>query len=136
MHMNGVAWVYDSITGRTTLDEIGDLLDRMWSVNLHVPDAVRLEMGTAAAEIAANIVEHAGAQRPVWVRMEARVGRNDVRIDFTDDGSPNDIELARVRLPHETAEAGRGLAIAQAVLQTLSYRRHGRNHWTLVSKPF
>lgn len=136
MHMVGGAWVYDSITGWATLDEIDNLLERMWSVNFHVPGAVRMEIGMAAAEIAANIVEHAGADRPVRMRMEARVGLNDVRIDFTDDGSPSTIELERVRLPHEMAETGRGLAIAQAVLQTLSYRRHGLNRWTLVSKPF
>lgn len=132
----GGPWVYDSTTGWTTLDEVEDILDRMWSVNFHVPGAVRIEVGIAAAEIAANIVEHAGADYPVWMRMEARVGLNEVRVDFTDNGAPIQVELEQVRLPHEMAETGRGLALAQAVLQTLSYRCNGLNHWTLVSKPF
>ncbi len=132
----GEAWVYDSTTGWTTLDEIKNTLDQMWTINFHVPGAVRMEVGIAAVEIAANIVEHAGADAPVWMRMEARVGLNEVRVDFTDNGSPSEIELAHVRLPDEMAESGRGLALAQAVLQTLTYRRNGLNHWTLVSKPF
>lgn len=134
--MMGEPWVYDSTTGWSTLDDIEDILDRMWTVNFHVPGAVRMEVGIAAAEIAANIVEHAGADSPVWMRMEARVGLNEVRVDFTDNGAPSEVELERVRLPHEMAETGRGLAIARAVLQTLSYRHNGLNRWTLVSKPF
>lgn len=134
--MMGDPWVYDSTAGWTTLNEIEDILDRMWAINFHVPGAVRMEVGIAAVEIAANIVEHAGAESPVWMRMEARVGLNEVRVDFTDNGSPSEIALDQVRLPDEMAETGRGLALAQAVLQTLTYRRNGLNHWTLVSKPF
>jgi serine/threonine-protein kinase RsbW len=134
--MMGHPWVYDSTTGWTTLNDVEDILDRMWAVNFHVPGAVRMEVGIAAAEIAANIVEHSGAKSPVWMRMEARVGLSEVRVNFTDDGPPSPVELERVSLPHEMAETGRGLALAQAVLQTLSYRRNGLNHWTLVSKPF
>lgn len=135
-NMMGDPWVYDSTAGWTTLNEIEDILDRMWAINFHVPGAVRMEVGIAAVEIAANIVEHAGADSPVWMRMEARVGLNEVRVDFTDNGSPSEIALDQVRLPDEMAETGRGLALAQAVLQTLTYRRNGLNHWTLVSKPF
>ncbi len=134
--MMGEPWVYDSTAGWTTLNEIEDTLDRMWAINFHVPGAVRMEVGIAAVEIAANIVEHAGADFPVRMRMEARVGLNQVRVDFTDNGSPSEIALDQVRLPDEMAESGRGLALAQAVLQTLTYRRNGLNHWTLVSKPF
>lgn len=134
--MLGEPWIYDAPTGWSTLDEIEDMLDRMWSVNFHVPGAVRMEVGIAAAEIAANIVEHAGSGRTVRIRMEAYVGLNEVRVDFTDDGSPTEVRLDKVCLPDEMAETGRGLALAQAVLQTLSYRRKGINHWTLVSKPF
>lgn len=47
----------------------------MWTVNFHVPGAVRMEVGIAA--VAANIVEHAGADSPVWMRMEACVGLNE-----------------------------------------------------------
>lgn len=132
----GQAWVLDSTTGSFSLDAIENTLDRMWSVHLHVPTTVRMQIGIAVAEIAGNIVEHAVGARALWARMEARVGLTEVRVEFTDDGSPNSVDLGAVRLPHEMAETGRGLALAQAVLQNLSYRRNGMNHWTLVSKPF
>jgi anti-sigma regulatory factor (Ser/Thr protein kinase) len=41
-----------------------------------------------------------------------------------------------LEMPDPMAERGRGLALAQAVLEELNYRRTHLNHWTLVSKPF
>lgn len=132
----GQSWVLDSNVEAFSLDEVDDVLARMWSVHIHVPITVQIQMGIAVGEIAGNIVEHAGPPTSVWVRMEARVGLNDVRVDFTDDGTPSSVDLARVCLPEDMSETGRGLALAQAVLDSLSYRRNGLNHWTLVSKPF
>lgn len=59
-----------------------------------------------------------------------------VRVDFTDNGAPTLVDVGRVHLPPELAESGRGLAMARAVLQRLSYVRNGLNHWTLESLPF
>lgn len=132
----GQPWVLDSNVGTFSLDEVDDVLTRMWSVHLHVPIEVQMHVGIAVGEIAGNIVEHAGAHNSVWIRMEARVGRNEVRVDFTDDGAPSAVDLGRVGLPDELSETGRGLALAQAVLKNLSYRRNGLNHWTLISHPF
>lgn len=96
----------------------------------------RLHVGIAAGEISANIVEHAGRGDAVRIRMEVTVLPTRVRVDFTDEGSPADVDLTAVRLPGEMAERGRGLALAQAVLETLAYHRDSANHWTLISKPF
>lgn len=60
----------------------------MWTITSHVPGRPWMEVGIAAVEIAANIVEHAGADAPVWMRMEARVGLNEVRVDFTGQRIP------------------------------------------------
>lgn len=126
----------DSDVGSFSFDEVHDVLARMWSAHRNVPIWVQMHVGIAVGEIAGNIVEHAGVHSSVWIRMEARVGRNAVRVDFTDDGAPSEVDLGRVRLPDELSENGRGLALAQAVLKTLSYRRNGLNHWTLISHPF
>ena len=39
-------------------------------------------------------------------------------------------------MPDDMVERGRGLALAEAVLEQLTYRRAEYNHWTLVSKRF
>jgi serine/threonine-protein kinase RsbW len=132
----GGTGVLDTVAGPTTLCDIDNVLGRVWSACTHVPDRVRLQMGIAVAEIGANIIEHAGRSREVRLRMEVRVLHNEVRVCFVDDGIPAQIDLAAVRGVDEWAERGRGLAMAQAVLDRLCYTRNLVNHWTLVSRPF
>jgi serine/threonine-protein kinase RsbW len=95
-----------------------------------------MHMGIAAGEIGANIVEHAAAWRAVRIWMDVRVLPSQVHVEFTDDGDPVQIDLGAVTMPEDTAERGRGLALAQAVLEQLAYRRSELNHWILVSKHF
>lgn len=126
-------WVLETRTGTTTLDQIQDTLEQAWHACSHVPDFIRMQVATAAAEIGANIIEHANPGGTVQMRMELRVLPHDVRIDFTDDGAPVAIDLDSIKLPEETAGRGRGLAMARIVLDRLTYHRTGKtNHWTLV----
>lgn len=122
--------------GPAALDEADLLLTQMWSAFPHVPSRVRTQMAIATAEIVANIIEHAAAGRRVRVAMEVRVLATEVWVKFTDDGAPMQLDLSSVSLPDHDAERGRGLALARAALERLSYQRNSANHWTLVSKPF
>lgn len=128
--------VLETNAGPRTLDEIADVLERTWAVHGRVPGAIRMQVGIAAAEIGSNIIEHSGQGNPIWIRMEVQVLPDAVQVEFCDDGIPARLDLTGVTLPDEMSERGRGLALAQAVLQTLSYRRSSVNHWLLVSKPF
>jgi len=118
------------------LVEIEEFLERTWAVHAHVPHAVRLHLGIAAGEIAANIVEHTAKGQVVHIRMTVSVLTDAVRIDFVDDGAPAQVNLDAVSMPDDMAERGRGLPLAQAVLDELCYRRTTCNEWTLVSKRF
>lgn len=129
-------WVFDTDTGPDTLDRIQWLLDDFFAANPAVPELVRMHLGIAAAEVGANIVEHAASGRSVRMRMAVSRLPNEVRIDFTDEGVPAQIDIESVCLPEDTAERGRGLAIARSVLAELSYRRNAANHWTLISQRF
>lgn len=128
--------VLEAAVGPAVLLDIDAALDRLWAANPHVPPTVRMHMGIAAAEIAANIVEHCGAHRRVQVWMDVSVLPSQVWVEFTDDGDPVVVDLAAVQMPGDEAERGRGLALAQTVLEQLTYQRTHLNHWTLVSKPF
>lgn len=128
--------VLDTSVGPRTLDEIADALEQTWSDHLHVPGAVRMQMGIAAGEIGANIIEHAHSLRAVRLCMDVHVMPTEVRIEFLDDGQPCDVDVTAMQMPDEMAERGRGIALAKAVLALLEYRRGEVNHWTLVSKPF
>lgn len=122
--------------GPDALAEFEGVLAETWTVHPHVPDPVRVQMGIATGEIGANIIEHAAAGQPVRIIMEIAVLPNQVWVKFTDEGMPMLIDLSAVSLPDDMAERGRGLALAQAVLEQLTYERNAENHWTLVSKPF
>lgn len=126
----------ETVAGAGTLDEVQAVVEQAWASHEHVPSRVRMEVGIAVAEIAANIVEHAAQGKPIKIRMELRVHPGDVRVEFTDDGIPAEVDLASVRLPDDMAERGRGLPLATTALSKLEYRRDQRNHWILVSKPF
>ena len=112
-------------------------LDSLWLAHPHVPDDVRTQMSIAAAEIGANIIEHTGGRQPVGIRMGSELVGDQVHVTFTDDGPPADIDLASVAMPDAMAERGRGLALAQTVLDQLAYRCDDLgNHWTLISQRF
>lgn len=128
--------VLTTSAGPRALAEIGAALQAAWADNLHVPADVRMNVGIAVAEVAANILEHATESTAVQIRMELRALANEVWVQFVDDGSPARVDLTALTMPDELSERGRGLALAQAVLARLTYRRDRHNHWTLVSKPF
>lgn len=127
---------FETVSGPDTLAAIARFLDEVWSTHDQVPDPVRMQVSIAAGEIGANIIEHGGQARPVNIRMEIRVLADHVRVEFADDGLPAEIDLTAVEMPDEMAERGRGLALAQSVLEKLTYRRNAVNHWTLLSKRF
>ena len=130
--------VLETSVGPATLADIDAALERTWSAYPHVPQSIRMHMGIATAEIGANIIEHAVANRPICLMMDVAVMPDRMRVEFTDDGDqvPVPVDLSSVQMPEAMAERGRGLALAQAVLEELIYRRTHLNHWTLVSKPF
>lgn len=128
--------VLDTITGAETLDDIGTMIERLWFSNGHVPGAVRTEVEIAVGEIGANIIEHSAKDGPVRLRMEVRVLPDKVQVSFVDDGPPARVDVTALVMPDHNAEGGRGLALAQAVLGRLHYRRSAVNHWTLVSRQF
>lgn len=95
----------DTTTGATTLDEVQNVLDQMWSAQPEVPDMVRIHVDLAVAEIAANIMEHSAQGRAVRLRMTAGLADGQVRIEFTDDGRPTEVDLDAVDLPELMAES-------------------------------
>lgn len=132
---DGAPFVLDAVTGPNTLDQIQGTLDRLWEQHPQVSRTARIHMELAAGEIGANILKYARAGEPVRMRMEADVRDGTVRINFTDDGQPSPVDLDAVSMPTEMAEKGRGLAMAIAVLDQLSFERDAKsNRWSLVRR--
>lgn len=148
---------FDDVPGRLELSapadpEIMDLvhaiLEQLWANHPDVSDVDRFRFETAVIEILGNIVEHAYLLDPDSTaspvdqarRFDIVLGATDEKLIATlgDNGMPVALDLSNVAMPDEDAESGRGLALAVAALDDLSYERvDGRNHWSLtcIRKP-
>jgi serine/threonine-protein kinase RsbW len=117
--------------------EVQHTLDKAWAEHPEVPTNIRIDVATAAAEVGSNILNHSGRDRDLQIRLDVLVPGDHVRVEFTDDGPPAEVDLESARMPDVMAENGRGLALARACLAELSYRRDDSgNRWTLVSQQF
>jgi serine/threonine-protein kinase RsbW len=125
---------YERLADPSCLDELHAALDRLWAEAPEVDESQRIRFATALAEVVANVVEHGRTLRggAPTLTVEVAVRPDRVRADVFDDGvavgpraSPADVD--------ELAEAGRGLALAGAVLDELRYvREDAGNRWVLV----
>lgn len=96
-----------------------------------VDEEAFLMMETAAIEIAGNVVEHGRPPGQVWWSFTLRVGPDHVEAVLADDGQKYEGDLSTV-MPDPLAESGRGLALAQAVVDEFDYSHVGdMNVWTM-----
>lgn len=123
-----------------SLDLVHPALEQLWTTHPQVPARDRMRFETAVVEVFANVVEHAFRTDPEDPEGEGRrldlvLAATDARVEatFTDNGQPAELDLSVVTLPDATSESGRGLAMAIAALDDLSYQRDGgRNRWQLL----
>lgn len=125
------------------MDLVHAMLEQLWTNHAGVPDADRFRFEMAVMEILGNIVEHSyrmehpetGSDTGVARRFDISLGVTDRELvaSFEDNGMPVALDLSNVTMPEEDAESGRGLALAQAAVDDMSYERvGGRNHWRLL----
>jgi serine/threonine-protein kinase RsbW len=127
-----------------TMDLVHAVLEQLWSVHGDVSDRDRTRFETAIMEILGNIIEHAyqlddGVQETTaadsYRRFDIVLAATDDELlaSFADNGMPVALDLSSVVMPDAEAESGRGLALAAAAVDDLSYERvEGRNHWRLL----
>src|SRR5689334_13923611 len=108
------------------LELVHAALEQLWAANDDVGTVDRVRFETAVIEILGNIVEHAyeldapsaGNRRfdvTLWVTP------SELGAAFGDDGVPMSLDLSAVAMPDDLAESGRGLALAMAAVDDLSY---------------
>lgn len=114
------------------LGKVHNLLTDMWATSKDVSELDRTMFETAVIEIAANIVQHGTAEGPVTCNLILEVYPDRLDAHFKDDGVTANVDIGAARMPDALAETGRGLAMAKAAVDVLTYeRRNGDNFWTL-----
>ena len=118
------------------IEAIHTELDALWDDASFVPEMDRMTFTTAVIESAANIVQHAQpvGEKPVEIdvditvrptRLVARVSAHNAREPFAED--------MQTDLPDEEAESGRGLALIEMLVTTVTFERQdGTNTWILT----
>ncbi|MBT2513142.1 ATP-binding protein [Arthrobacter sp. ISL-30] len=114
------------------LGKVHDLLARMWETSPEVSELDRAMFETAVIEIAANIVEHGSQEGSILCNLILEVYPDRLDARFKDDGRIAQVDLDAAAMPDDFAESGRGLAMAKAAVDVLTYHRHNNdNYWTL-----
>jgi serine/threonine-protein kinase RsbW len=118
-----------------SLDDVHALLSRAWDQHPDVADDDRMRFEIAVVEIAGNVVEHAGDPHPVDFELAVRVEDDRLEARFQDPGCPVEVDFGTAAMPDPLAESGRGVALAQATADELTYRRVGAvNHWLVLRR--
>jgi serine/threonine-protein kinase RsbW len=118
-----------------SLERVHDLLEVAWVGHPDVSAEDRMRFELAVTEIAGNIVEHVGSPRPIEFQLGVLVYADRLEARFRDPGRRMEVDFSSVAMPEGLAESGRGLALALAVSDELSYRNDGAaNHWLIVRR--
>lgn len=113
------------------LEELHDLIERARTTHPEVDGEAFMMLETAVIEIAGNVVEHGRPSGRVQWSFELRIRPEALEGVLSDDGQEYEGDLSTV-MPDLMSESGRGLALAQAALDSLDYAREdGHNVWTM-----
>jgi serine/threonine-protein kinase RsbW len=114
-------------------------VDRLWP---RPPDATwRAQFATGVGEIGANIIQYAyPSDTPGTLAIRLRVFDQSIEACFSDTGRPYEGDIAATDPepddPLLLADSGRGIALAQAAVDDLTYERvsGGTNRWCLTKR--
>ncbi|WP_183093971.1 ATP-binding protein [Nocardioides stalactiti] len=113
------------------IEELHHLLERVGSDHPDLDGGDLMLFETAVIEIANNVVEHGSPPGVGW-RFTLDVLPDRLEATLSDDGNAHVADLA-TEMPGVDAESGRGLPLAHAILDEISYQRvDDINHWHMV----
>jgi serine/threonine-protein kinase RsbW len=89
---------------------------------------------TAIIEIANNVVEYGRPEGEVRWKFTIRVREHEIEAELDDTGQMFSPALDK-EMPGQDAEGGRGLPLAEALLDQIEFKRMGdTNHWHMVRR--
>ena len=116
------------------LDSLHNLLTRVAGDHPEIDPLDIMLFETAVNEIANNVVEYGKPAGEVQWHLKFVVDSDAIKCDLIDTGQPFEVHLS-ASMPDELAEGGRGLPMAQAILDEVKLMRSQEaNHWHMVRR--
>lgn len=116
------------------LDAVHALLARAAAEHPRLDPTDVMLFETAVIEIATNVVEHGRPEGEVRWKLSVRVDDDEIIAELDDTGQRFTPDPGRP-MPGADAEGGRGLPIAEALLDRIEFDRiDSTNHWRMVRR--
>lgn len=113
------------------IEQLHTALATFWAAT-HLSAETRMRFGTALAEVIANILQYAVVPGDPPIKLRLRYTPAILEAQTVDQGLSWTMARTTIAMPEDWEERGRGLAIAQAMLDKLQYRRFRNvNCWRL-----
>jgi serine/threonine-protein kinase RsbW len=130
----GEEYVLEGFAVPDQLDAVHNLLAKAAGEHPSLDPTDVMLFETAIIEIANNVVEYGRPQGKVRWRFTIRVHKDEIEAELHDTGQKFMPERGKA-MPGEDAEGGRGLPIAEALLDQIEFERlDDMNHWRMVRR--
>jgi serine/threonine-protein kinase RsbW len=116
------------------IDSVHDELEGLWQDAPFVQDVDQMTFTTAVIEVASNIVQHAepATAAPVELGVDISVQSTLLRAHVSAFHAKPPFGPMDPGTPDDDSESGRGLALIQALVTTVTFQREdGTNTWIL-----
>jgi serine/threonine-protein kinase RsbW len=119
-----------------TVDEVHDLLDRMWDAEPSISAEDRMRFETALIELATNVVQHADPGTGVAWAVRVTCAESFLTAELTDSAPALVFDPTAERaMPPDLAEDGRGLAFVRLLVDTATFSSTAAgNTWLITTK--
>jgi serine/threonine-protein kinase RsbW len=134
--MTGDEYALEGLAVPESLNLLHDLLDQVSREHPDINSADLMLFETAVIEVAGNVVEHGRPPGKVAWSFRIDIRPDQLEASLSDSGAEYPGGTWGTQMPADPMqENGRGLALATAVLDSLSYdRRDEANHWRMTRR--
>ncbi|RDV12209.1 ATP-binding protein [Arthrobacter sp. RT-1] len=125
---------YRGLAAEDAIESVHNDLDSLWLDVPFVGDMDQMTFTTAVIESASNIVQHAepAGQDPVELGVDIEVRPTVLQARVSAYHAKPPFGAMEPGAPGEDAESGRGLALIEALVTTVTFERQdGTNTWVL-----
>lgn len=125
---------YRGLATGGVIDEVHTDLDGLWADAPFVQEMDQMTFTTAVIESVSNIVQHAEPEGhgPVELSVHVEVRPSQLKAEISAYHAKPPTGMMNPQMPGEEAESGRGLALIEALVTTVTFERQdATNTWIL-----